>query len=537
VLVVLDNAADAEQARPLVPPTGSSFAVVTSRSALDGLESVRFALEVLDPSEALDLLGRILGADRVAAEPDAAGELARLCAGLPLALRIAAANALEVGSIADFVERLRTGNRLAELTVDGDPAAAVRGAFELSYVGLDESAQHMFRLLGLVPGPDIGVLAAASLAGLPAAEASHLLDRLVRAHLLERTGDRYVFHDLLRLYAAELGAETAGRDDATGRLIDHYLHTAYRARATYEPTRDLPPPDEARPGVTVGPLTDPGEALSWVAAERAALMAVARQTVAVGRSADAWRFALVTDRFLDAQGHWRDWIELEHLALEGARQLGETAWQAGTHRSLGRAYGQFGRYDEAREHFQAAFDLYATLDLPAGEAGAHYTMSWLCELQGQREEALEHSRRALDLFVAAGHRSGEARTLNSLGWDLAQLGRYAEADDYCRRALALLEEIGDRAGQASTWDSIGYIRHRTGAAADAVGCFQRSLELYRETGDRYNESEILGHLGDAHQTTGNQAAAREAWRSALVILEDLGHGEAAEVRAKLIASG
>jgi DNA-binding SARP family transcriptional activator len=296
VLVLLDNATDAEQVRPLVPTTGSSFAVVTSRSALDGLDSIRFALEVLDGSEAIDLLTRILGAGRVAVEPAAVAELAALCAYLPLALRIAAANLIDGTGIADYVERLRTGNRLAELAVEGDPSAAVRGAFDLSYAGLDEPAQRMFRLLGLILGPDISVEAAASLAGVPVVEATALLARLVDAHLVERVGGRYGCHDLLRLYAGELVGGGPEAADAEDRLLDHYLHTAYGASQVTEEIAGAPGLDDLRPGVFVRTMATPGEAIEWANAERATLVAAVRRTAAVGRDADVWRLALVLDR-------------------------------------------------------------------------------------------------------------------------------------------------------------------------------------------------------------------------------------------------
>ncbi|HVQ91156.1 MAG TPA: AfsR/SARP family transcriptional regulator, partial [Mycobacteriales bacterium] len=257
VLVVLDNARHPDQVRPLLPSEPGCLVIVTSRDQLGGLVArdgaVRLALDVLTPAEARLLLARLLGADRVAAEPLAAAELAELCGRLPLALRIAAANlgAAPRTTIARYTSQLAAGDRLAALEVDGDPQASVRAAFELSYRDLPGAAQRLFRLLGLVPGPDLTPPAAAALAAVPVEQAARLLDRLAAAHLVEhRVPGRYGCHDLLRRYAAERAGSddpAADRQAALGRLVDFYLHSVAAAAERLYPHLLRPPLD--RPAV------------------------------------------------------------------------------------------------------------------------------------------------------------------------------------------------------------------------------------------------------------------------------------------------
>jgi DNA-binding SARP family transcriptional activator len=289
VLVVLDNAASADQVGALLPDTAGCLALVTSREALTeivGRGGRRLVLDVLAPDDAFALLARILGEDRLAAEPDAVADLARLCAHLPLALRIAAANLGDSESIAGYVDRLRAGNRLAALAIEGDEQAAVRTTFEFSYAGLPEPARRAFRLLGLAPGPDFTVEATASLAAVPPDEARQLLDRLAAAHLIdERAPGRYTFHDLLRLYAGELVDEHetgADRHAALHRLFDHYLRSSYTADRLYAPHRGVKPLPPEPPGVTSVELADADEALAWFDTEHATLLGAIERAASTG---------------------------------------------------------------------------------------------------------------------------------------------------------------------------------------------------------------------------------------------------------------
>jgi tetratricopeptide (TPR) repeat protein len=537
VLVVLDNAADADQARPLLPDAPGCLALVTSRETLPTLGAVPVALDVLPPDDAYALLSEMLGAGRVAAEPDAAAALARLCAYLPLALRIAAANLDDTETIAAYAARLATDtDRLAALSIAGDERAAVRAAFDLSYAGLPAPVQRMFRLLGVAPGPDVSLPAAASLAALAQEPAKLLLDRLAAAHLVdERTPGRYTLHDLLRTYATQLAHTITDeeRRAATRRILDHYLHTAHTADRLLNPTRDpitLTPP---QPGVTPEGLSDHAQALAWFTAERAVLLAAVDHAAATGLDTHTWQLAWALWTFQDRRGHWHDEAATSRTAAAAAQRLDDPAVQAKALRTLAGAYIWLGRFDDADTELSHAIDLSRRAGDRAGQAHTHRKLAVLWESRDHPTRALDHARQALVLFRAAGHQLAQANLLNTVGWCHALLGDHQQALTDCRQALTMLENLGDLLGQARTWDSLGYAHHHLGQHTQAVACYQQSLTLYRDLDDRHEEATILTHLGDTYHATGNPTAAHDAYQQALAILDDLDHPDADTVRTKL----
>ncbi|HZM80031.1 MAG TPA: NB-ARC domain-containing protein, partial [Candidatus Limnocylindrales bacterium] len=287
MLMVLDNARDSVQVRALLPGAPTCLVLVTSRNQLSGLVAADGAhpitLDLLTEAEAHQLLTRRLGADRVAAEPDAVAQIITACAQLPLALAIVAARAATephlplhalAGELRDNNSSSSSGGRLAALRTD-DPATGVRAVFSWSYQALTPLAARLFRLLGLHPGPDISAPAAASLAALPLPDARGLLGELTRANLLiEHVPGRYTFHDLLRAYATEQAHTTdpdQQRHTATHRLLDHYLHTAHIAGRLLDPHRDPITLTPAQPGVVPEHPTDSQQALDWFAAEHPVL--------------------------------------------------------------------------------------------------------------------------------------------------------------------------------------------------------------------------------------------------------------------------
>jgi DNA-binding SARP family transcriptional activator/Tfp pilus assembly protein PilF len=534
VLVVLDNAAGARQVRPLLPSSRYTMTLVTSRDTLTDLrEGNRLSLDVLSPAEAVALLTRVLGAERTAAEPDATAQLAKLCAYLPLALRIAAANLADGDAcITEYTARLGAGNRLAALEVAGDEQAAVRAAFDLSYAALPTPARRMFRLLGLAPGPDTSVDAAAALAGTGPGEARQLLDRLVAAHLIDATAGRFGFHDLLKAYAAEL-AGAAPEPDATRRLLDHYLHTARAAAMLVDPHRDpfdLPPPS---PGANpIGPV-DAAGALAWFVAEHVVLVAAVERAADTGDDTHAWQLAWTLGTYLDLQGHWLDQVAVQHTAIEAARRLGHRAGQYHAHQSTALAYTQLGLYDDAKDHLRHALDLSRALGNRTGQARTHLNLASVMERQRRHADALHHAQQALVLFREVGEPVWEARALNAVGWFHGLLGDYTQALDCCEQAAARYRDLGDPRGEAATWDSLGYAHHHLHHHREAVDCYRRSLALCREVGNRSGEATVHDHLGDTHRAAGDPEAARAAWQDALDILDALDHTDAERVRSKL----
>jgi DNA-binding SARP family transcriptional activator len=542
VLVLLDNAADSDQVRPLLPGSPGCLVIVTSRNELAGLIAGEGAhpvtVDLLNPTEALQLLSRRLGESRVLAEKQAADDIIALCARLPLALMIVAARAAAHQSfrLAALAAELReTGGRLDALD-SGDQATNVRAVFSWSYQRLSGPGRRLFRLMGVHFGPDIATPAVVSLAGIPKTEVRPILAELARTHLVtERVPGRFAFHDLLRAYAAEL-AHLHDADDyrsaARHRVLDHYLYTACHADKLLNRHRDRPfTLAEAAPGVTLESPADHGQALTWFQSEHAVLLAALRQ--ATGFDTHIWHLAWALVSFFEYQGHWRDWRDSQIAALEAAQRLSDRWAQAVSHHLLGRAFIQLGRYDQARIHLQYALDLFGELGDQIGQAEAHRNLSWALDRQERYEEALPHAQQALVLFQAVGHQSGHGRALNAVGWFHAKLGNHRQALICCQQALDLQREIGDRFGQAETYDSLGYAHRHLGQLQEAITSYQQALTLYREFGDRYNEADTLAYLGDVHRTFGDLENAWIAWQRAQEILEQLGHADADRVRAKI----
>jgi DNA-binding SARP family transcriptional activator/predicted negative regulator of RcsB-dependent stress response len=534
VLVVLDNARDADQVRPLLPGSPGCVVLITSRNRLAGLVATDgahpLALDLLSTGEARDLLADRLGADRLRAEPEVADEIITRCAGLPIALTIVAARvACTSFPLRAIATELRGG---LDPFDGGDSASDVRAVFSWSYHALAPAAARLFRLLGLHPGPDVSAAAAGSLCG--AGPVRPLLAELTRAHLLtEHQPGRYVFHDLLRAYAteqAQLHDTDAERRAATGRLLDHYVHTAHTAIRLLSPTRDVITPPPPLPGVHPESLTDFAQALTWFTTEHHVLLAAVEHAAATGLDVHARHLAWALAEFLERRGHWLDLITIGQVALASALRLADPLAQSHAHRFVARASTQLDRLDDAHRHHQRSLEVAGD---PVGQARAHRELAYVCERQGRLDQALDHSRQALRLYETAGHRHGQAGALNAVGWYQALLGDLARALTSCEAALALLEELDDPDGQAATWDSLGYIHHHRGEHRDAITCYQRSLDVFRSLGDRYWTADVLVHLGDSHLAAGAAAAARAAWREALEILEDLHHPDADAVRSRL----
>jgi DNA-binding SARP family transcriptional activator len=543
MLIVLDNARDEQQVRPLLPASPGSLVLVTSRSQLGGLGAAEGArlisLDVLNHAEAVQLLAARIGGTRAAAEPAAADRIAGLCAHLPLALSVAAARAaarpgFPLAALAD--ELAAAAGRLDALDA-GDPGSSVRAVFSWSTRQLGGQAARMFRLLGVHPGPDITVPAAASLAGLAEADARRLLRGLARAHLIaEHVPGRYAFHDLLRAYAAEQAQHTgsqADRDAATGRVLDHYLHTAAGAALLLHPAKEpvvLAPP---RPGTTTEQPADYSQALAWFEAEHQVLLAAVALAAGSGFDSHAWQLPGAMTAFLQTRGHFQELAATHRIALAAATRLGDAAAQALSGRLLANACTDLGDHDQARDHCARSLTLYQRLGNRLGEAKVHQSLGYLADRQRRHADALGHAEQALRLYQAIGDKAAEAEALNALGWCHGLLGDYRQARTFCRQALTLSAETGNRGTEGAAWDSLGYAEHHLGNHAEAAACYQRAHSIARESGNRRLGAATLTHLGDTRHAAGELAQAREAWQQALAILEDLQHPDAGQVRAKL----
>ncbi|HEV2242299.1 MAG TPA: BTAD domain-containing putative transcriptional regulator [Streptosporangiaceae bacterium] len=543
MLVVLDNAQDEEQVRPLLPGGPGCMVVVTSRSQLTGLAVANGAhqlgLRLFSRGEGSELLARRLGCQRVAADAEAADELVALCARLPLALSVAAARAaaMPMVSLAALAEELRqTRSRLDALDT-GDGASSIRAAFARSYQDLSRPAARMFRLLGLHPGPDIAVPAAASIAGCPADQARAALAELARLNLvIEHAHGRFTCHDLLRAYAAEqadaLDAEPERRA-AIRRMLDHYLHSARRGAVLLHPARDEVTPSPPLAGVVPERLTDHRQALAWYDTEHAVLLAAAELAAGAGFDVHAWQLPWALVPFLYRRGHWHDWIALEAGALAAADRLGDQNARARALLDLGYAHAVRARPDEADPPLRQALRLFRQLGDQVGQARVHNALAMALESQRRHAEALRYAKRSLRLYEAAGNAAAQANALTTVGWYHALLGDHQQALARNEQAIAVHRRLGNRHGEAAACMVVGHALHNLGRHAEAIASHQRSLKLFRDLGDLQHQADALIQLGDAQQAAGNPQAAREAWQHALAILERLHHPDVTPFRARL----
>ena len=463
VLVVLDNARDTDQVRPLLPGSPGCCVVVTSRNRLTSLitDGARpLPVDLLTDTDARQLLARRLSAARVEAEPQAVQQIITRCARLPLALSIVAARAAARPDfpLAALAEELRDAEgRLQAL----DRVSAV---FSWSYEQLSDPAARLFRLLGLHPGPDITAPAAASLAAVPLTAARLMLAELDHANLItEHTPGRYTFHDLLRAYATtqtRTHDPGADQDAARERLLDHYLHTAHAAwRLSYPHQQQAITLARPLPGVTPEEPADYPAAWAWFTAEYPVLLAAIQLAADTGHHTHAWQLPHTLVPFFERQGHWHDFAATHHIALAATEDHADQQGQAHAHLGIGQARTRIGRIDEARPHLQDALRLFEELGDQAGQSHADDYLGITFYKQERYEEALTHMQRAVDLAQAHGsYQRGLAAALNSMGWVHALLGN-AEALIYSQQSLDLFQDLGDPWGEAATLDTIGYAHH------------------------------------------------------------------------------
>ncbi|MCE7001546.1 tetratricopeptide repeat protein [Kibdelosporangium philippinense] len=535
VLIVLDNARDAEQVRPLLPGSSQCLVLVTSRDQLAGLVAegaYPMLLELLDAAEARSLLAQRVGAERVEAESAAVDDIIQLCARLPLALAVVAARAATHPkfSLAALADELRDG--LDELS-GADPATDPRAVFSWSYLQLTETSARLFRLLGLHPGPDFSVRAAASMSGLPVAQVRSPLAELAGAHLVaEETPGRYEFHDLLRAYAAELAQADSDRHAAKRRMLGYYVHSGNIADGLLDPFREEPPEFPKLPaGVAVESIMDKARALRWFNTEHRVMLAAINQTQ--GFDEEVWSLAWTLRRYFTRRGLRHEQLSALLPAREAAKRLGDPAKEAYAQCFIGSSHILFGRVDEGAELLRLALDLYRKAGDRLGEGLVLQCFCWMLERENRHAEALKYAQHCLDVFRGAGHKPGEGRALNAVGFLYALLGAHVDALNYCQKAIDLQLKLGDSVGAAQTWDSLGLAYSRLGDHERAIVCHQSSVDVNHELGNRHSEAIALTSLGDAYENAGDIESAHVAWQRAVERFEQIGLREADEVRVKL----
>jgi tetratricopeptide (TPR) repeat protein/transcriptional regulator with XRE-family HTH domain len=544
VLILLDNAADAAQVRPLLPGSPGCLVIVTSRSRLEGLIAVDGAvplqLDVLTRTEARDLLCRVVGEARVAAEPDAARQLVEGCGRLPLALAVTAARAatrpgLPLAAVAE--ELLAAAGRLDALEAAGDPVASVRAALDSSYLHLSADAARMLRLLGMHPGPDISLPAAARLAGLSSPRAARQLAELADASLISQDGaGRSSMHDLVRLYAAERGAGSdskAGQRTALTGLFDYYLHTAAAAMDVLFPAEAhsrprLPPPASSGPGAAgpgaAGPFAgSAARARAWLDAERSNLTAMAAHTADNGWPAHAAVLAETLFRYLSSAGFHADARVIHGSACRAARLAGDDAAEGRALIGIGVADLWQARYKDAAESLGHALALFRRAGDRTGEARALANLGVVESRQGRYEQAAGQYLRALALHRQTGDRIGQAYALENLGYADQRRGLYQQAAAYLREALTLCRAAGDQRGEAHCLTNLGDAERRQGRYQQAASYLEQALVLCRATGDQLGEARSLACLGEVDRQQGRYQQAARHLERALALFRQAGN--------------
>src|SRR6266487_3180819 len=474
MLVVLDNARDAAQVRPLLPGSASSAVLVTTRSRMPDLASTKLVdLNVLDDDEALKLFVKVVGEQRPAAEPEATAELLDACAGLPLAIRICAARLVTRSgwTVRAMAGRLKDEHRRLDEMRAGD--LAVRASFEVSFASLPPSTDKQgidparaFCLLGLWQGPSISSAAAAALFGVPEYSAQDALEVLVDTHLLESVApDRYRFHDLLRVYAAGRAGDeepVAERDAAVARLLGWYMRTADAAATAVSPHRyniPLDPAGAAPPPLGFGIAE---EALAWYDSERANLVAATRQAAAAGLHDIAWRMPASLFSVFNRRGNWADCIATNRIALESARAAGDRRGEAWVLNTLGDALGVTGD--------------------PDGIVCLEESLAIRREIGDRMGEAIVYLERARDTFADIDYVDGAGYALHILGRCYLSLRRDAEALSCLQEALSCHRASGNRRRQAATLTSFGTAQNRVGLAAEARESWAQAVVIFTDLG-------------------------------------------------------
>ncbi|MGI5493233.1 BTAD domain-containing putative transcriptional regulator [Microtetraspora malaysiensis] len=519
MLVLLDNAASAEQVRPLLPGAVGCLVVVTSRNRLSGLivreGARRVTLDVLTPVEARELFVSFLGERRVVSEPEAVAEVAELCGRLPLALRIAAAHLADrpLQRIAHYAVELAEGNRLAALEIAGDSGTAVRAALEESYETLAPEERRMFRLLGIAPGMDFTVEAAAAASGRGPQVAVRLLDRLAAAHLLdERVPGRFAFHDLVRLYArAQARVEDSAdeRGEAVRRVYRWYLSGAESAAdLLYSHLLRMPP--LSAPAVRFDGARD---ARRWLGAESVNLVAATLEAVEEAPR-EAWHLAMALGGYFWMSRDADAAVTTAEAGLSAARAARDPRGEAGARLTFGQALYRLGRIEEAFSQLDRVIELTDRLDWPECRASALTVLGNLHLDRGRLERSADSYRHALRLDLERGNLARQAVNLANLAFVALHAGNLEQAVTHCEDVLTRYRVAGSGDGHPAILDTLGHACHLLGRFEESLGHFEHALEIYRKVGNSVEEPLVLAACAAVHRDAGRwEQALRHAERA------------------------
>jgi tetratricopeptide (TPR) repeat protein len=523
VLVVADNVSTSGQAASLLPSDGACAAIVTSRHVLADLDARLLNLDALTTDQAVELLEAALllrdpADSRVRDHPGDAERLVVLCAGLPLAVQIVAAQlaaspAKPLAAIAADLDDV--ASRLAEMAFAD---RAVHAVFDTSYQQLPDDQARLFRLLSLNPGPDVSTPAVAALSGLLEAEARRGLEALARAHLIEPSAPygRWRMHDLLRLHSAHHGttrSDADQRDQALTRLLDHYLTITRAASAHLDPVVKEP----SRLG-----FSDRQQALAWLDGEYDNLTAATLRAEEAGHPAIACDLPMAMSRFMEWRRHFNDWTLLAHAALHAARTLDDRSGQAYALSTLGSALHEVRRFDEAITAHQDAVQIFRDIGDREGEGSALNNLGGTLAQMGRFDEAISAHQQDLQICRDADDRHGEGIALNNLGLALHEWRRFDEAITAYEDAVQIFRDIGDRQHEGGSLDNFGLTLRKVERFEEAITAHQQGLQICRDTDDRYGEAKTLSCLGIVLGDVGRFDEATAALHDGIQIFHEFG---------------
>ncbi|MEU0878228.1 tetratricopeptide repeat protein [Lentzea sp. NPDC005914] len=522
-LVVLDNAADAGQVRPLLPQTPGCPVLVTSRRDLADLPATHLAVDVFRPAEAVAFVTRSVPEVPAGDDPDAAARIAHRCGHLPLALGLVTAHIRGTPgwTLTDHADRLDERHDHRRLDT------GVELALDLSYEALPADARRLLRLAAQHPGHDLDAHAVAAMTSTGLADVQRVLDHLCREHLLHQNlPGRHALHDLVRAHALGRSADEDAPGDrraALTRLFDFYLATTTAAMDTLYPEES-----DRRPRVAaVSPspdLSDPSDARAWLDTERPTLVAVSARTATHGWPTHTTRLSATLFRYLNG-GYYTDALAIYRHARDAARLSGDVSAEAHALTSLATTNSQLNRYVPAGEHLQRAVMLFRQIRDRAGEARALNNLGVVESNLGRNRQAADLYARALAVHHQAGNTVGEAWALTNLGEAESRLGEHGRATGQVERALTLFRQVGDRTGEAWTLTTLGDLETRLSRHAQAADHLDQALTLYRRLGNRVGEAWALNSRGTLGAHRGQSTRDHE---QALALFRETGErsGEA-----------
>lgn len=538
MLIVLDNAADATQVIPLLPGSPSCTVLVTSRRRLTSVITRHGAhhlpIGVLTEADARQLLIARVGADRVSAEPAAVDELLACCGGFALALNIIAARAAMNPVIP--LRTLAAELRDPAAFDDEEPTVSLSTVLSWSLRMLTQEQTQAFALLGIAPGVDISLPAAANLIGLSAARARQALRALEEASLLMVDADaRYSMHDLIRDYAARMADQLPNdtREAALWRVVDFYLHSAYAADRLHYPYRAPITLTSPTSGTHPQVLPNASAALAWFDTEHANVLAVQQTAATHDWHQAVWQLAWTLVCFHNYQLHRHERLAVWQVALAHADHLPDPTTHILIHRNIGRAYGEVQRYDEAIEHLHQALALAERHDDLNVQASVYGSLAWVWEYQGKFRRALVYAARGLYISRRLGDTLNQGNALNTMSWCAVQLGDFAAAREHSSLALTLHRRHGHQHGEAFALRTLGYADQHTGHYDQAVRHYEQAIALFRGIGYTGATAYALNSLGQSYAAIGELNRAREAWREAVELYRRCGDPRADHIVRQL----